>query len=215
MNDQRKTLFLLALICATVFFLTRAHAQEAATGQQPPVAAAATSGGAASAEPSQATKLVRSAAQQLQQAALQRDFTSNADELALLQSAHDTLVAAIKKLCCQERERAAQLASDIEHVLVRDSTYLGPLTSPADERFGPVGPTRDQLAQLAQEGQELLRGAPTIHRLIDSDTFSLTIPSRPAETVRANEYPMSPTYTDSFNLPADEHAATNQFHFRF
>jgi len=211
MDDQQKTFLLLALICATVFFLTRAHAQEPLTTEQPAAAAAAVT----EAELPQASQLIRSVVQQLQQAVLQRDFASNADELALLQSAHDTLVAAIKKLCCQERERAAQLASDIEHVLVRDSTYLGPLTSPADERFGPVGPTRDQLAQLAQEGQELLRGAPTIHRLIDSDTFSLTIPSRPAETVRVNEYPISPTYTDSFNLPADEHAATTQFHFRF
>lgn len=211
MDDQQKAFLLLALVCATLFFLTRAHAQEASAMEEPASAAVAIT----DAEPTEATQLVRSAVQQLQQAALQRDFTSNDNVLQMLRSAHDTLVAAIKKLCCQERERAAQLASDIEHVLVRDSTYLGPLISPADERFGPPAPTRDQLAQLALEGQELIRGAAVMHRLIDSDTFNLTSRSLPAAPARVNEKPIGPTYTDSFNLPPDEHAATTQFHFRF
>lgn len=211
MDDQQKAFLLITLICATVFFLTRAHAQEPSAVMEPVNAAIAIG----NSEPTETTQLIRAAVQQLQQAALQRDFASNTDELELLGSAHDTLVKAIKKLCCQERERATQLVSDIEHVLVRDSTYLGPLVSPADERFGPPAPTRDQLAQLVQEGQELVRGAPTMHRLIDSDTYSLTSRSLSAPPVRANQYPISPTYTDSFNLPTDEHAATTQFHFRF
>jgi hypothetical protein len=212
MDDQQKAILLLALICATVFFLTRAHAQDASTPRQSTVA---TTNTAASTVSTDATQLIRTAVQQLQQAALQRDFTSNAAELQLLQSAHDTLVAAVKKLCCQERERAAHLASDIEHVLVRDSTYLGPLISPSDERFGPPAPTRDQLAQLAQEGQEMVRGAPVVHRLIDSDTYSLTSRAVPVVPARVNENPIGPTYTDSFYLPPDTHAATTQFHFRF
>jgi len=211
MDDQQKAFLLLALICATVLFFTRAHAQEALTTEQPMAAAVA----ASEKKPIEAKQLIRLAVQQLQQAALQRDFASNADELQMLQSAHDTLVAAIKKLCCEEREHAAQLSSDIEHVLVRDSTYLGALVSPADDRFGPPAPTRDQLAQLAQEGEELMRGAPIVHRLIDSDMYSLTSRAQPVAPVRVNDRPFSPTYTDSFNLPADEHAATTQFHFRF
>jgi len=212
MDDHQRAVLLLALICATVFFLTRAHAQELSVPAQPPVASASA---VASGEPTDATQLIRSAVQQLQQAALQRDFTSNAAELQLLQSAHDALIAAIKKLCCQERERAAQLSSDIEHALVRDSTYLGPLVSPEDERFGPPAPTRDQLAQLAQEGQELVRGAPVMHRLIDSDTSNLTSRSAPPAPVRINERPLGPIYSDSFYLPPDAHAASTQFQFRF
>ena len=212
MDDQQKVFLLLALICATVFFLTRAHAQDISAPRQSPVA---TTNPAASTAPTEATQLIRTAVQQLQQAALQRDFTSNAAELQLLQSAHDTLVTAIKKLCCQEREHAAQLTADIEHVLVRDSSYLGPLTSPSDERFGPPAPTRNQLAQLAQEGQELVRGAPMVHRLIDSDMYSVTSRSLPVTPARVNENPIGPTYSDSIYLPPDTHAATTQFHFRF
>jgi hypothetical protein len=120
----------------------------------------------------------------LNQAALQWDFASNADVLALLRRAQDRLVAAAKLQDGQLRMRTDDLLADLNRAIERASTQLGTLSSPNGETFGPQAPGRNDLAQLASEGQDLERGAPLVHRLL------LTV------DVGSQDRQVSPAHTD-------------------
>src|SRR5258708_29691926 len=109
---------------------------------------------------------ISDAARALEQAALQSQFASDAREVTLLQQAHDDLAAAVDQLHGARRTRTMWLLDDREQAIQRTATLLGPVISPVDDGFGPPVPSRDQLAQLAIEAQELERMAPEVHRLV-------------------------------------------------
>lgn len=142
---------------------------------------------------------ISDAVRDLEQAALQWDFASNARELALLQQAHEDLAAAAKQLHGVQRTQTIDLLADLDHAIRRASTHLGPLLSPDGDTFGPLAPSRDQLAQLATEAQDLECNAPTIHRLRDTVSPSSTArdrtgaqpTNRPAAVALAGEDPLS------------------------
>jgi hypothetical protein len=104
---------------------------------------------------------ISDAAHDLEQAAHQRDFTSNAHVSALLQWAHEDLAAAAKELHGVQRTRAIDLLSDLDFTVRRASTHVGPLLSPDGDVLGPLPPSREQLARLAKEAQNLERSAPS------------------------------------------------------
>jgi hypothetical protein len=105
---------------------------------------------------------ISDAAHDLEQAARQRDFASNAHELALLQWAHEDLAAAAKALHGVERTRTIDLLADLDLTIRRASTHLGPLLSPDGDLLGPLPPSRNQLARLAKEAQDLERNAAVV-----------------------------------------------------
>ncbi len=120
--------------------------------------------------PPPAMKQIARAVGALDQAAMEHDFASNARDLVLLQQARDDLGAAAALLHGLPRTRAIELASDIDIALRWTSAPLGPLASPVGGDMGPPVLSRDQLAQLATEGQDLLRGGLTFDRPIDTGT---------------------------------------------
>jgi hypothetical protein len=105
---------------------------------------------------------ISDAAHDLQEAARQRDFASNAHELALLQWAHEDLAAAAKTLHGVQRSRAIDLLANLDLTIRRASTRLGPLLSPDGDMLGPLPPSRNQLARLAKEAQDLERNAAVV-----------------------------------------------------
>jgi hypothetical protein len=119
-----------------------------------------------------AMALLRDAAAGLDQAALQRDFASNASVLRLLQRAHDDLAAAGKTLCCAERTQAIGLAAGIDYAIARGSAQLGTLVSNGPDRFGPLPPSRNELAVLAKEGQQLVHDSLPALRAPDTDDIA-------------------------------------------
>jgi hypothetical protein len=163
-----------ALISALHFWAAGADAAEPAAGGAPTVV------GPDSRDAPEAK--IRDAARVLEQAALQADFASDARELALLQQAHDDLTAAVDQLNGVQRDRARGLLDDLEHAIHGASTRLGALITPFAEPDDPPAPSRDQLAQLATEAQELERQSPTLHRLVDSVTVR-SAPDRDADSV--------------------------------
>jgi len=172
--DPNRKLFLIALTTA-LFGLAAAHANAASEGL-----ARAGAGIAGVSRDVQADRCtiaqaqVTDAVRDLEQAALQWDFASNARELALLQWAHEDLAAAVKLLHGVQRTRTVELLADLDHAIRRASAHLGPLVSPDGNTFGRVAPSQNQLAQLATEAQDLARNAPTIHRLRDTVSLGST-----------------------------------------
>jgi len=66
------------------------------------------------------------------------------------------------------------LLDDLEQAVDRTDALLGPVISPGDDGVGPPVPSRDQLAQLAIEAQELERMAPEVHRLVGTAIIATT-----------------------------------------
>jgi hypothetical protein len=160
--------WVLALAAALLVPLAYSEAAQAA----PVAAAAAVSDGA----PDATAAKISEAARALEQAALQAQFASDARELALLQQAHDDLSAALDHLHGTRRTRTMWLLDDLEQAIQRSTTQLGPVTSPVEDSLGPRVPSRDQLAQLAIEAQELERQAPDVHRLVGTAIIGATQP---------------------------------------
>lgn len=215
MNDEKKAFLLLALIGAMILFASQAHAEIGPPVTHPSTASTVVTGDMQSKAGQSPMHEIRSAVGRLEQAALESDFASNTQVLALLQTAHDRLGSAIKSLCCAQRARAVQLQSDIEHVIVRDSARLGPLVSTDGDTFGPPAPTRNQLAQLATEGQDLMRDAPIVHRPVDTDAFDTTNQETGDTRSRARQDPMDLAKADVLSWPGDRAVPSPQFHFQF
>jgi hypothetical protein len=215
MNDEQKTFLLLILIGAIMIVARSAHAEIGAPERHSGIATAVNvTDGQSRAEQSSMHE-IRSAVRSLEQAALQWNLASNTRERALLQSAHDRLAAAIKGLCCAQRARAVQLESDIDQVFVRDSSHLGPLVSPDGEAFGPPAPSRNQLAQLAMEGQDLVRNVPKVRRLQNTDTLDSSNQVVDDARSRPRQDPIDPANGDPVSWPARGPATSPQFHFQF
>ena len=163
MNDQQKAFLVLTLASALILFATRAHAavrdlpaQEccaAVSHERCGLAPAALRGSASD---------VDTAAHTLEQAALQWDLASNLQEIEWLQKAHDLLVESLAGLECDQRQAAVQIASEIDHLIVRDSARFGPLVAPDAGQFGPPPPKRSELAGLAGRGIELERSVDSL-----------------------------------------------------
>ncbi len=215
MDDQDKTILLLALIIAIVFYAGQAHAQTTGPAMPPSSASAQVTAADANANELAAMHEIHAAARRLERAALQWDFSSNAEELALLQSAHDWLAPAIRRLCCAQRARVVQLESDIDFVMARAGAQSGPLQSTTGASSGPPAPTRDQLAQLAVEAQDLGRNAPIAHRLIDTDKRNLTGRKTSDGQPAPAPDPMDYANTDFYSWPPGQPETSPQFHFRF
>jgi hypothetical protein len=114
------------------------------------------------------------AVRDLERAALQSDFSSNAREMAFLQHAHEQLRAAAKQLDGARFDRTIDLLADLDRAVERTSTRAGPPISPGEEASVARAPSHNQLAQLATEGQDLERNAPTAHRLVDENGLGST-----------------------------------------
>ncbi|HYB49505.1 MAG TPA: hypothetical protein VED47_00210 [Burkholderiaceae bacterium] len=215
MTDPDKIILALAIVCGIVLAASRAHAATLPETAPRDVAATQVASVPVDKGPLYGMHQIRSAVRSLEQAALEFDFSSNKHELVLLQSAHDQIASAMKTLCCVERERAQALLSDIDHVLVRDQSYLGPLASPNGDEVGPFGPTQGQLDQLAIEGQDLVEHAPVAHRLNDADAYDLAGNRPPASLVKPRGNPFPWVNTDPLSMPTDTPATTQQFRFSF
>jgi hypothetical protein len=212
MGNSFRYFWLFSLIAAFLVLSARAHAK---TAEEPPartdpagfLVPCATCPGAMN-----PMRDVRTAEGLIEQAALQRDFSSNARELTLLRGAHDALESAIDSLCCMRRERAAVLAADLDHVLVRDAAHDGFAHSVDGFTYGPPAPSRDQLARLASEAWDLVRGAPLDHRPIlftPGDLPSDWIPPR------ASTRTLGYGATGARAWPLGSDAPVDQFHFLF
>jgi len=114
---------------------------------------------------------VRAAVRIISQAALQRDFASNAQIRALLQSAHDLLATSEPSLCCDARVRLVQLERDIERMVGR----VDNVSDAWQDRDGVTirPPDRDELNLLAKEGQDLLRNPVAQSGKLHDDSFSI------------------------------------------
>jgi hypothetical protein len=150
----------------------------------------------------------------LQQATLQWDFASNKDVLGLLRKAQDDLVAAARQQSGAQRMRTDELLADLNRAIERASTQLGSLSTPSGETFGPLAPSRNDLAQLASEGQDLERGVPLVHRLLLTvDVGSQNRDASPAHTqIQQADFALA-----NSDLPSwpELQARWPQVHFRF
>jgi hypothetical protein len=117
---------------------------------------------------------IADAVRNLERAALQSDFSSNARELEFLKHAHEQLHAAAEQLDGARRDRIIDLLADLDHAVERASTRGGPPVSPGEEASALRAPSHNQLAQLATEGQRLERNVPTAHRLVDGNGLGPT-----------------------------------------
>ena len=164
-------------------------------------------------EPGQAQ--IDQAVRCLKQATLQWDFASNADVLALLRKARDHLVAAAKQQHGKTRMRTDDLLADLNRAIERASTQLGTLSSPNGETFGPQAPSRNDLAQLASEGQDLERGAPLVHRLLLTvDLGSQDRHESPAHR-QIEQADFALASSDAPSWPPEPQSRWPQVHFRF
>jgi hypothetical protein len=155
--------FLLLVPTISVFLLANgARAQEIAGGEPygalPETPASARERG----ETSAAIPDLQTAAHWLDQAALQWDRSSDDQKLSLLQSAQDRLASVIDKLCCARQARAIRLQTNIHRTIVRALAQLDPLGSATGASFGPPTLNRDELSDLAKEGEALLRDTPAM-----------------------------------------------------
>jgi hypothetical protein len=158
---------------------------------------------------------IADAVRDLEQAALQSDFSSNARELAFLQHAHEQLRAAAKQLDGARFDRIIDLLADLEHAVDRASTRAGPPISPAEKASVARAPSHNQLAQLATEGQDLERNAPTAHRLVDGNGLGST-----ARQPRGAQAPMGqistiPWDADMQTWSPEPRATSPQLRLRF
>jgi hypothetical protein len=201
-HAKQEILLLLALIGATALFACQAHADDGY-------------GNGTQRESRAAQRGIASASRRLDRAALQWEFTSRADELLLLQSARDRLGEVVKRLCCTQRDQAEKLEADIGRVVDRAAVQLGPLRSATGASYGPPGPSRAQLASLAQEGQDLVhRAPPTVHPGLAREPE--TPRRRAGDAMRPSRHE-APDLANAglFAWPPDKPAATTQFQFYF
>jgi len=215
--DPSRRSFVNTLTAAMIGFAACAHAQPARTAVEPAVAInLGTAAPEQSARHAAAQAQIDDAVGALEQATLQRDFTSNARELVLLQRAHDRLSAAAKQLDGARRDQTIALLADLDHSVQRASSRLGPLASPDGESFDPRAPSRNQLAQLASQGQYLQRSTPTLHRLLDGS--GLGSASRPSAAVERRSAPQiwaAPANADLLSWPAEMRATWPQIDWPF
>jgi len=165
MTIRKKTLSIgVALAVAALFVAGPVRAQVApAAGQgAAPAADGDRDGIAATAEdaPSaSAIEAMREIASRLDETALQRDFRTDAEELAQLEAVRDKLDATIGELCCARRAMATRLQANLERVIGTAASQIDPIRAPIGAAFGPSAPNRDELAILAKEGQALVRNS--------------------------------------------------------
>jgi hypothetical protein len=220
MNDYQKGLLIAALAMGMILCVSRAHAaQDPNPGPWP--------GSAAGSSAPAALHRVQRASRYLEQAALQWDFASNARQLDLLRQARGDLQTALPGLRGLRRRQAAALSADIGRVLVRDTS---PLEIQADAgldtggpNLGPLAPSRDELAVLAKEGQDLVRSAPVAIR--PSEIPELALDGGPgfassASGIGTNASPDGADASandgvDPLFLPDQASATSTQLHFRF
>ena len=145
----------LSAISSAVLLQSPAQAADPARLQVAPGAPAASAAGAADPVTADSIHDVRAAVRIISQAALQRDFSSNGQIRALLQSAHTMLVASEPALCCDALARVVQLDFDIERIVARVDNVAHAWQTRDGVTIAP--PNRDELNVLAREGQSLLR----------------------------------------------------------
>ena len=151
----------------------------------------------------------------LKQATLQWDFSSNADVLALLRKAQDDLVAAARQQRGVPRMRTDDLLADLNRAIERASTQLGTLISPGGETFGPQAPSRNDLAQLVAEGEDLQRGVPLVHRLLLTVDDGAPDPSASAAHAQIQQADFALANSDLQSWPPELQAQWPQVRFRF
>jgi hypothetical protein len=206
----------LLTIAAMLGIAVSAYAQPAPTIIEPEVSASAD---AAAAEQSSRTAVAQSqianAVRDLERAALQSDFSSNPRELAFLQHAQQQLRAAAKQLDGERRDRIIDLLADLDHALQRASKRAGPPISPDEQTSGARAPSHNQLAQLATEGQELERGAPTAHRLVDGNGLGSTARRARRPQPPVDQIQTAPWNADLQTWMPEAQAPRSQIHLRF
>ena len=207
------------LIALTATLFGFAACADAHTVQTAIASAPAASPTAVSCDPSlrpaAAQEKISAAVRALEQATLQWDFSSNASELGLLQQARDDLVAAAKQLHGGRRLQTDQLLADLDHAIRRASAELGPLHSNTGETFSPPVPSRNQLAQLATEGQDLERGEPFAHRLLDTVDLGSTSRHASRAQTQMEQAEIALANKDLQSWPPDEQVSWPQVHFEF
>ena len=207
-----------AIVVAAALFGFTAHAHANLASADTPQSGAGTAGAARAIQADRlsiAQGQVSDAVRDLEQATLQADFASNERELALLAQAHQDLIAAAGQLHGVQRTRTIELLADLDHAIERASAQLGPLISSTGETFGPSPPSRNQLAQLATEGQDLERGAPVVHRLLDTvDPGKTSQQATPAQT-QMEQAELALAGKDLQSWPPDMQARWPQVQFRF
>jgi hypothetical protein len=177
-------------------------------------AAAVSSDAAPLDRPDPAATRISDATRALEQAALQADFASNERQLELLQQAFDDLTVAVHRLHGAQRARVDGLLADLSHAIERASAPIGPVASPLGDAVGPPPPSRNQLAQLAIEAQEVERQAPTVHRLVDGTLVASNANRASAgspDDATANEL----NNQDPLSWPLRPERAWPQVHFQF
>jgi len=157
MKNQRRPMWTWAL--GLLFFGSLAHlpaqATDPATARSQLVDPTATGLNGKDAATPASLHEIRVAVRLINQAALQRNFASDGQIRALLQSAHDKLAASEPALCCVALEGVAQLDSDIRHMVARVDIPGDMVPTPRGASIRP--PNREELNLLAKEGQNLLR----------------------------------------------------------
>jgi hypothetical protein len=173
----------LLMVAAMLGMAAGAHAQPVPTVIEPTVSSIVEAAAAEqSAREGVAQSQIADAVRDLERAALQSDFSSNAHELAFLRHAHEQLRAAAKQLDGARRDRIIDLLVDLDHAVQRASTRAGPPIWPDEETSSTRAPSHNQLAQLATQGQDLERNAPAAHRLVDGNGLGSTARrARPAQ----------------------------------
>jgi hypothetical protein len=215
--DPSRRLLVNTLTATMIGFAACAHAQPAVTEVVPAVVINLdTAAAERSVRHAMAQAQIDDAVGALEQATLQRDFASNARELGLLQRAHDRLSAAAKQLDGARRAQTIDLLADLDHSVERASSHLGPLASPDGGSFDPRAPSRNQLAQLATEGQDLQRSTPAAHRLLDGSGLGSTsrLPTV-GDRQSAAQIWAAPANADLLSWPAEMRATWPQIDWPF
>lgn len=151
----------------------------------------------------------------LEQAAAQADFASNSREVALLQRAHDDLSAAIEQLRGVQRQRTADLLSDLDQAMQRTAAKLGGHVSPSQEGFGPLVPDRQLLAGLATEAMDVQRNSTELQRLPNTIVVGAGQLQQPSGTGALLSGPIELANREPLSWPLGYQAAWPQIRVRF
>jgi len=158
MDEDRRVLWVLlfsAMLCVSLF-RSQAQASERsglpgggdlAGATEPPIHRPADAGSRPG---------VRAAVRLLNQAALQRNFASDARIRELLRTARDELIASESGLCCIPLARVLRLEAEVEGLMNPLGPRSGPL--PASPGVYSSPPNRGELVLLARDGQGIVRG---------------------------------------------------------
>jgi hypothetical protein len=158
---------------------------------------------------------IADAVRDLERAALQSDFSSNARELSFLRQAREQLRAAARQLDGARRDGIIDLLVDLDHAVDRASTRTGPPISPDEETSGARAPSHNQLAQLATQGQDLERNAPTAHRLVDENGLGSTARQARGALPPAGQVSTAPWDADMQTWSPEPRATSPQLRLRF